>query len=266
MSGSPNLKFGLRVLRWTLSLAGAACGSFFAISCVLALVQGSPIFSGENLFLASICDGIALFFMAVFLFGKETATLPIQNEPTFLAIVRRVLGELGYEVTHRTDSSLATRGAFRFLFFCRGIRIQCANRQAHITGPKIWIDILRRRMRVQNFLSTTEFHLQDSPQRNQGVLLKRLQIQMRVPFRDLEKITQNVLEPLAQEAQIICDINVLVQSDAGIRESMLEQQIRPWLIDNGLSAEIHKDLAKMCEPGSKVLPLKDVRRKLPISN
>ena len=37
-------------------------------------------------------------------------------------------------------------------------------------------------------------------------------------------------------------------SDKGIRDATIEQQLRPWLVERGLSATIHKDLARLPDP------------------
>lgn len=249
-----------RLLAWGLALAASVGVSFLVIAATLAVLRNEHFLGSENLFLASICTVIAWLFVAVFHFGKETIHLPLNQPASFLGNAHRVLQEMGYDITLQTKSSLGTRHGFQFLMFGRGIRIDCANRQARITGPKLWVDALRRRLRVQNFLGGTQQTLHDT--QRVGHLLKRVQIRMRVQPDNLEEVTRNVLEMLAQEAELICEVNILAQSDKGIRESTLEQNIRPWLSEQGVNAEIHKDLVKMAEPNSTIVLPGNLRRKL----
>ncbi|HWY87144.1 MAG TPA: hypothetical protein VNX28_10485 [Gemmataceae bacterium] len=263
MASGNSFKVALRVYVWALGVTTFCVGSFLGIAVALSLVQGSPFLESENLFFTLVCALIAWLFVAVFLFGKETIHLPLNHPATFLANARRVLQELGYEVTNQSDDAVGTRRGFQLMFFGRGIQIQCLNRQARVTGPKLWVDALRRRLRVQNILSASDFSLHDSPQRG-GVLLKRVQIQMRVSSEKLEGVGRHVLEILGQEAEVICEINLLAQSESGIRECTVEQDIRGWLAEQGITAEIHKDLVKMAEPPSTIITSKSGRYKLPV--
>jgi hypothetical protein len=150
------------------------------------------------------------------------------------------------------------------LFGC-GILVECIDRHARISGPKIWVEALRRRLRVQSFLSTTDGTRHDGTPIG-GALLKRVQIQMRVPAENLESVGRHVVKLLEQEATVICQISLLAQSDTGIRESTVELQIRPWLHEQGITADIHKDLAKMFDPNRTMVLPGNRRRKLLASN
>jgi len=236
-----------RIYLWSLGLAAGIGGSFLAIAEALSLWQGSALFENENLFLSLTCAIIAWLLLAIFLFGKETIYLPVHQTANFLGNARQVLEEMGYEVTSQSGSALATRHMFHFLFVGRGIRIQCQDKQARLTGSKIWVEMLRRRLRVQNYLSSSEIALHDSVVRGPCVLLKRVQIQMRVPPEKLAEVNRHVLQVLSREAEVVCEVSILAQSDNGLRESTLENQVRTWLNEQGIAAEIRKDLAKMSE-------------------
>ena len=251
-----------RIFLWTVALTSLVTASFFCIALILALVRGTPLLSSENLFLSAICAPIAWLFLAVFHFGKETISLPVSHPATFVGNARRVLQEMGYDVTRQAVDSLATRRGFHFLLFARGIRIQFAERQARIAGPKIWVDLLRRRLRVQNFLSGAQQSLDETQIRS--ALLKRVQIRMRIPRENLEAVTRHVLAHLTREAEVVCEISLLAQSETGIRESTIERHIRGWLHDQGIIAEVHKDLVMMSEPPSSLLLPESLRCKVPV--
>lgn len=254
-------KCGFRLLTGALVVLGSATASFACIAAILAYMRGHELLDHENVGLSLVCTIIAWSFAVMFHLVKETVQLPVTQAGMFLANARRVLRELGYEIGHHTATSLTTRHAFRFLIFRRGIQISCGERQASITGPKLWVDVLRRRLRVQNFLVGSQTSAHD-PQRLSDLLLKRVQIRMRVQPDNLEEIARYVLDLLTQEADVVCEINLLANSAAGIHESMVENQIRPWLAEQEVSAEIHKDLVKMTEPNATIIQPGNLRRRL----
>ena len=52
---------------------------------------------------------------------------------------------------------------------------------------------------------------------------------------------------LEEDGKVICELNLLVQSEQGIRENTLEFQIREWLAQNEIACDIHKDLVQFVE-------------------
>lgn len=257
-------KSSLRLILWTMATGATLGVSFLVIAWVIGFLRGVPFLGSENLFLGIVCTLIAWIFVAVFHFGKETIHLPVFQPATFLGNARRVLAEMGYEVTRQSVDAVATRHGFQFLLFSRGIQIQFAERQAHITGPKMWVDLLRRRLRVQNFLGRNHSSPDDTQIRSSAVLLKRVQICMRVTPENLEEVIGHVLKQLAKEAEVVCEVSLLAQSDDGIRDSMVERNIRGWLNAQGISADIRKDIAKTIEPASTILMPGISRRKVSV--
>jgi hypothetical protein len=261
MASGNSPRVSLRAFLCSLVAAAFCAGMFLGIAIILSWLRGSMFLESDSLVFAALCVVIAWLFVALFLFGRQTLHVPLHHSAVFLANARQVLEEMGYEVTSQSGQSLGTRRGFQFLFMGRGIRIDCADHQARITGPKLWVDALRRRLRVQIILSASELAMHDDAE--PAVLLKRVQIQMRVSPGNLEEVCRHVLQLLAREGDVVCDINLLANSDAGIRESTVEQQIRPWLRERGVSAAIHKDLVQMSEPMSTmILPGNRRRRRL----
>lgn len=261
MAGGNFFKKGVRITLWALALVTALCASFLGIMGLLSFLRDTPFLGSENVFLGTICTIIAWFFVVVFHFGKETIHMAVYQPATFLGNARRVLAEMGYEVTRPNVDTVGTRHSFRFLLFSRGIHIHFADRQAHITGPKIWVDLLRRRLRVQNFLGRNHPSPEDTQIRGSATLLKRVQICMRVTPENLEEVTRHVLKLLAKEAEVVCEVSLLAQSDSGIRNSVVEHHIRGWLNNQGIAADIRKDVAQMMEPSTILMPGK-LRRKV----
>lgn len=254
-----------RIAGWMLALAGVVAATFFGIAGALSFFQGTDFLGSQNVFIASICAVIAWFFVAFFLFGKETVSMPVSDPKSFLANARRALCEMGYDVSSHTDKSVRTRRGFQLLLFGRGIRVHCTETHGILTGPKLWVDALRRRLRVQSFLDSTELSLSELCQRDaaeRGVLLKRVQIQMRVTAANLEEVSRNVVAPLAEEGQVVCEVTLMAQSNSGIRETTVEEEIRPWLLVNGITADIQKDSVMMSEAPSTILLPRNARRKI----
>src|SRR5579863_1583454 len=106
MASGNSFKVAPRVYGWAVGVTTFCVGSFLGIAAALSLVQGSPFLERENLFFTLVCALIAWLFVAVFLFGKETIHLPLHHPATFLANARRVLQELGYEVTNQSDDAV----------------------------------------------------------------------------------------------------------------------------------------------------------------
>jgi hypothetical protein len=71
--------------------------------------------------------------------------------------------------------------------------------------------------------------------------LNRVRVIMRVPWENWQDIYNEVIDPLAQEgAEILCDVNIVAQSDGGIKENTVELVIRESLSQRGIKAEIQK--------------------------
>ena len=177
--GSLSIKRISQILLWTAAVLVGLAGSFFLIDGVLALLLGTTLFATNVLVLSGICAVIAWMLMGFFLLTGETTLLPVSQPATFLAKARRALLEMGYEIGEESSDALSTKGSFHFLFVSRGFLIQLGDKQAQITGSKIWGDDLRRRLRVQNFLSNPEIILPEITQsRTPSVLLKRVAVQL----------------------------------------------------------------------------------------
>lgn len=69
--------------------------------------------------------------------------------------------------------------------------------------------------------------------------LSRVRVQMRVPWQNWHDIYNEVIDPLAKEgADILCDVTIVAQGEAAIRENTVELVIKESLSQRGLDAEI----------------------------
>jgi predicted AAA+ superfamily ATPase len=71
--------------------------------------------------------------------------------------------------------------------------------------------------------------------------LNRVRITLRTSWEHWNDIYNEVIDPLAQEgADILCDVNIVAQGDAAIRENTVELVIREALSQRGIKAQIDK--------------------------
>jgi predicted AAA+ superfamily ATPase len=71
--------------------------------------------------------------------------------------------------------------------------------------------------------------------------VNRVRITMKVPWENWNDIYNEVIDPLAQEgADLLCDLNIVAQSDGGIKENTIELVIRESLSQRGIKADIQK--------------------------
>jgi hypothetical protein len=204
--------------------------------------------SFSGLMLGLICSLIFWLFFAVFHLTPEKLLLSVGDRRSFLAKVRLLLDEMGYETIAQTVDTLQTRPRFNSFLFGGGIRIVVDNSKATIVGPKVSTEVLRKRLRMFNQLYRVHDMLEGQRKSTSPEpLLKRVEISLRVKPEQLEELRQRVLVPLAQSGEVICDVNILVQSDTGVPESTIEKQIRSWAQQNEIACDIHKHLSTIHE-------------------
>jgi hypothetical protein len=214
------------------------------IACTLAWYHGTAPIKNENLLPAVICGLIAGLFVVVFHVKRESTLIPFKNRQNFLAACHVVLKDLGYEVALKSDDHLVSWPSFRAMLLGGRIDILPFANEARINGPKIFVEILRSRLRLHSHIAGVEQNLRDSrslrlPDRR----LKRVQISIRSTPAQWDAVGQAVVRKLVEEgAEVFCEIHLMAQSDEGIRASFIENSIRAWLHQQGIQAEIHKDL------------------------
>jgi hypothetical protein len=69
-------------------------------------------------------------------------------------------------------------------------------------------------------------------------------LRLRLGPDQFEAVRKNIIEFLQQDAEVVCELNLLVQAENGIREDILDFRIREWLHRQGIHCEIHKDLVQ----------------------
>jgi hypothetical protein len=70
-----------------------------------------------------------------------------------------------------------------------------------------------------------------------------------VPGATWPEVYRKIIAVLSREdAEVVCDINILAQSEHGIRDSMIELGVREWLRQKDIKADIHKEPLNAPEP------------------
>jgi hypothetical protein len=213
-------------------------GTALVIAWVLAWALGAPVITVANLYIGLVCGLIVWLFVAVFHLRKETFHVPVPDRELFLDKIRALLLELGYEPRTPHGEQNCFRPGFQSYWLGGDVVLKVEGRQASITGPKVFMEVLRNRLRIQNHLEKVSL---DGRRRLGERLLSRAQITLRVRPDQWQDVHKRVIDVLAKEAEVICELNLLAQADKGLREQLVEFQVREWLEQQGLSVEIHKD-------------------------
>jgi hypothetical protein len=80
-------------------------------------------------------------------------------------------------------------------------------------------------------------------------LLKRVEVSVRFPAEQAALVQSEVIDALAQEgAQVLCNLVILAQSEDGIREQLVEEEIRQRLRARQLPVQVLKDFPQWEEP------------------
>jgi hypothetical protein len=247
------------VLALCLPMLIAFATVIIPIACTLAWYHGTNPLSNENLPPAVICGLIASLFVVVFHVKRETTLVPFKNRQDFLAACRVVLKDLGYEVAVRPDDHLVSWPSFRALLLGGRIHIQPLVSEGRITGPKVFVEILRSRLRLHSHITGVEQTLRDSRTlRLVDRRLKRIQMSLRPTPAQWEEVGQAVVQKLVDEgAEVFCEIHLMAQSDEGIRESVLEGPIREWLQQEHIHAEVHKDHSRWDDAAPRTVSTSD---------
>lgn len=232
----------LRIVVLTLPILLIFTVTALAATGLAAWWNGGDVLERHNLFVGILCGLVVWAFVTVFHIKRESQWLPIHGRGSFLDRARTQLEQLGYEISAQTDDYLVGTPSFHALLFGGTIEVRIEGRTATLAGPKVYVERLRKNLRIQSQVDQVQKSVRDTQRRQGEVLLKRVQISLRVPRKLWDDVSDEVISVLsAEDAEVVCEVNILAQSDRGVRDSAVEQLIRPWLEKHGLAAEIVKE-------------------------
>jgi len=221
-------------------------GTTLVIAAIAAWLLAGDWNSPQFLSIGTVCGLIVWLFVAVFHLRRETQTMAYSQREQFVAKAKSVLQEMGYALTSQDATVLTFRPRFHSYLFGGGIHVALEEQQAKLTGPKVSLEIFRRCFRLINHVSRVQMYLQDHRKFTDNVI-KRVELQLRIRPDQFEAVRRNVIDLLGKDANIVCELNLLVQSEKGLRENLVEFQIREWLEEQDIPVEIHKDLVQFVE-------------------
>jgi hypothetical protein len=253
-----------RVLAISVPIVLGFAGFVVPIACTLAWYHGTAPIKNENLLPAVICGLIAGLFVVVFHVKKESTLIPFKNRQDFLRACHIVLRDLGYETAVKADDHLVSWPSFRGMLLGGRIDIQPFAAEARINGPKVFVEILRSRMRLHSHIAGVEQNLRDSRMIRLGDRrFKRIQISLRSTPAQWDDVGKAVVRKLVEEgAEVFCDIHLMAQCDQGIRASFLENSIRAWLQQEHIHAEIQKDLSSWDDGAARPQTLAEMAKQV----
>lgn len=233
----------LRVAVLSLTVLGTFAVTVILILLPLRLFLHVPLDSSHSLFLGIVCGLIAWLFLAILHIKSESVRLTFDDRQAFQQMVRERLAELGYDVVEQTADRLVSRPNFRSYLLGGRIDVAFGEGSANVTGPKVFVEILRNRLRLNTRIAKIHKTLSNGSI-NLDRVHKRVQICLRIAGHQWRSVEKQILENLATAgADVICDVEILARSEAGIPELMLEQHIRRWLKEQRICARIIKDPA-----------------------
>ncbi len=221
-------------------------GTTLLIAGAVAWTQDARWDEPRYLTIGFVCGLIVWLFVAVFHLRRETQTMPFSQRDQFISKAKTVLQEMGYAYIGQQGNAYFYRPRFHSYLFGGGITLVIEHQDASITGPKVSLEIFRRCFRMINHVYRVQMYLKEHRKITDNVI-KRAELQLRLKPEQFEAVRKNVIEVLQADGEVVCDLNLLVQSEQGIREETLEFQIRGWLEQQCIDCDIHKDHIQFVE-------------------
>ena len=221
-------------------------GTTLVISYLISCFRDGPWDDPQYLYTGFVCGLIVWLFVAVFHLRRETQTMQFSQREQYLAKAKSVLQEMGYALVAQQGWTLTYRPKFQSYLAGGAIHLELENQEARITGPRVSLDIFRRCFRLLNHVQRVQLYLQDHRKFTDNII-KRVELRLRLRPDQFQAVRSNIIEVLEKDAKVICELNLLVQSEHGIRENILEFQIREWLEQNGIDCVMHKDIVQFVE-------------------
>jgi len=254
-SGLVSLVRGLlRIVVAAAVFLGIFVGTIAVMTAALAFWLQTDLLDSRTLYLGSVCGLIAWLFLAVFLLRRETLHVPYAHHKVFLERTKAVLTELGYETIFETEDHIRFRPGFSALAMGGGVLVKTRDGAGTITGPRVSVEKVRKRLRLFQHLAHIRQSVEEVRRKPADGLLKRVQVTLRLPPSQWAEVLDHLVGVLGKADALVCDVHLLAQSAAGMREAVIEEQIRDWLHARGLSVELRKEHVMVGESLPPPLP------------
>jgi hypothetical protein len=239
---------GLRVLLGlALALAGFAAVALPA-AALIAWRYGEPVLSARAVLSGTVCALTTWLFVFIFHFRRETICVPVSDRAAFCERLRGHLQEMGYRVTAQSDGRLVGRPAFHSYLLGDKIQVGLADGTARLTGPKVYLELLRRRLRLHTHFEQVPFTLARLRHRQGDCRLREVRITLQSPGAQLPSLYHEIAAALSRErAEIHCELSIRARSDRGLSEQFLETHVHHYLKARCVPVVIHKELLEADE-------------------
>jgi hypothetical protein len=212
------------------------------VACVIGWWRDTAVLSLSSLLVGVVCSLATWLIVAAFHIHRETLVVPLQDRRIFVERLRLLMEGLGYEVTVPADDRLVGRPAFSSMLFGGTLQAELGDTAARILGPKVYLEMLRRRLRVEHHLEKLQQSFLDHKRREGEQLLRRVQVCLQVSESQWKDVYEKVIACLTREGAVVhCHVNILAQSEQGMRDSIIELGVADWLRKNDIKAEVHKE-------------------------
>jgi hypothetical protein len=146
------LLLALRVLALSLLILAIFWIVAFVLAFLAGWLRGVPVAGEGVLPRCAVCGLIAGVFVAAFHLKRETIRLAAGSRGAFVARLSAELTEMGYADGVGAGDRLVFRPATRSMLFGASIRVRLDGQSATLAGPKVYLEALRRRLRVYDYL------------------------------------------------------------------------------------------------------------------
>lgn len=233
----------LRIVLLSLVVLVLFAATVLLVAFLVAWRTDASLTDPWSINLGILCGLIVWLFVIIFHIKAETLYVPVRRRGGYLNLVQGHLRELGYFIDKADDTRIVARPGFHSYLMGGSIQVELEEGVARLTGPKVHLESLRRRLRMENVVNKAEQDIRDNQRRQGEKVLKRVAITLRVPLEQWNAIYDEVIDVLKKEdAEVICELNVLATSRPGIRESVVDSMIRDWLAQQQIKADIHKEI------------------------
>jgi hypothetical protein len=205
----------------------------------------TPLFSSATFLPSVVCGLIVWLFAAAMHLKKEAAVLPVFDFPSFRQRLRADLVELGYVPTEVSEHTIVFKPSFTSYLLGGWIAAAFEPGKVRLVGPKAHLERLVRRLRLISYVQRDHKSAATAVLRQGRNLVKRAQISFRVSPEQWSGVHDGVLRCLASEGtDVICEVNLLAQSEAGLPLAVLDGVVNEWLRQNQIEAVIHKEFVE----------------------
>lgn len=239
---STAVRFLLVGLLTTVLMIGTTLLIAYFVGWIWGVDEGEAAVLGVS----TVCALIIWLFVVTFHLRRETQAMPFTQREHFIAKTKTVLNEMGYLLAAQQADELKFLPRSNAYLFGGGISVKLLEQEARLSGPKVLLEIFRRGFRLANHVQRVQYYLQDNKKYTDNVI-KRVELQLWLNADQLDSVRRHLENILEKDAQFSCELTMVIQSELGIREDLLDNELREWLEYRGIAVEIRKDLVQFVE-------------------